>query len=135
MPCFEPDHYYLGLPDSGAGFFRQAINDANTNPGLDTIDFNIAPSGTQTIRPTSDRLPDITRPTLINGETQPGFTNDPIPSNRTPIIEIDSSAFLGAINTFPAAAGYTPTSQQGFYYHGVTSRSRSGWEYSPRAGH
>ena len=116
--------------DAGAGSLRQAIINANGSAGLDTIDFNIAPGGTQTIRPTSDRLPDITGPTLIDGETQPGFTD-----TNTPIIEIDGSAFLGAINTFPAAAGYTPTSQQGFYYHGVTSRSRSGWEYSPRAGH
>ncbi len=100
--------------DAGAGSLRQAINDANASAGFDTINFNIAPGGTQTIRPTSDRLPDITGPTLINGETQPGFTD-----TNTPIIEIDGSAFLGAIGAFPAAAGYAPSPQMGFYYHGL----------------
>ena len=102
--------------DLGAGSLRQAIIDANGNPGFDTINFNIAPGGTQTIRPTSDRLPDITGPTLINGETQPGFTD-----TNTPIIEIDGSAFLGAIGTFPAAAGYpaAPIALPGWYYHGL----------------
>lgn len=100
--------------DAGAGSLRQAINDANGTPGLDTINFNITPGGPQTIRPTSDRLPDITGPVLINGESQPGFTD-----TNTPIIEIDGSAFLGAINTYPAAAGYTPAPNPGWYYHGL----------------
>ncbi len=39
--------------DSGAGSLRQAILDANTNPGADTIVFNIVGSGVQTIAPTS----------------------------------------------------------------------------------
>src|SRR6266849_8957736 len=39
--------------DSGPGSLRQAILNANANPGLDTIDFNIAPGGVQTIQPLS----------------------------------------------------------------------------------
>ncbi len=35
--------------DSGAGSLRQAILDANANPGDDTIAFNIPGSGVQTI--------------------------------------------------------------------------------------
>src|SRR5207342_1225175 len=35
--------------DSGAGTLRQAITDANANPGADTIAFNITGSGVHTI--------------------------------------------------------------------------------------
>jgi Ca2+-binding RTX toxin-like protein len=98
--------------DSGAGSLRQAILDANANPGLDTINFNIGLGGPQTIRPTSDRLPDITGPVLINGESQPGFTD-----TNTPIIEIDGSNFLGS--SFPGAAGYSTPPNPGWYYHGL----------------
>ena len=57
--------------DSGAGSLRQAILDANTNPGADTIVFNIVGSGVQTIAPTSS-LPAITEGVTIDGYTQPG---------------------------------------------------------------
>jgi len=61
--------------DSGAGSLRQAILDANANPGLDTIAFNIssgcAASGVCTIAPATN-LPSVTDPVLIDGYTQPG---------------------------------------------------------------
>ena len=57
--------------DSGAGSLRQAILDANTNPGADTIEFNIVGSGVQTIAPAS-ALPAITDGVTIDGYTQPG---------------------------------------------------------------
>ncbi|MFO7683031.1 MAG: hypothetical protein R6X34_23590, partial [Chloroflexota bacterium] len=48
--------------DSGPGSLRQAILDANANPGADTITFAIGASGSQqTIQPTS-ALPIITGP-------------------------------------------------------------------------
>ena len=48
--------------DSGPGSLRQAILDANANPGLDTITFAIgAPGSQQTIQPTT-ALPSITSP-------------------------------------------------------------------------
>ncbi|NJL89086.1 MAG: DUF4347 domain-containing protein [Coleofasciculaceae cyanobacterium SM2_1_6] len=96
--------------DSGAGSLRQAILDANANPGFDTINFNIGLGGPQTIKPTSDRLPDITDVVLLNGESQPGFAG-------TPMIEIDGSNFLGS--SFPGAAGYAAVANQGWYYHGL----------------
>src|SRR4051794_19733889 len=61
--------------DSGTGSLRDAITQANNtslHPGLDTINFNIAPGGVQTIRPASP-LPTITDPVVIDGTTQPGF--------------------------------------------------------------
>jgi hypothetical protein len=63
--------------DSGAGSLRQVILDANANPGTDTIAFNIAPGGVQTITPTTI-LPTITDPVIIDGTTQPGFAGTPL---------------------------------------------------------
>ena len=57
--------------DSGAGTLRQAILDANANPGADTIAFNITGSGVHTIALTSD-LPYITDAVTIDGYTQAG---------------------------------------------------------------
>jgi hypothetical protein len=56
--------------DSGAGSLRQAILDANANPGADTIAFNIPGSGTRTIT-LSSPLPSITEAVTIDGTTQP----------------------------------------------------------------
>ncbi len=57
--------------DAGPGSLRQAIIDANTNPGADTIAFNIIGSGVQTIVPATT-LPPITDAVTIDGYTQPG---------------------------------------------------------------
>jgi hypothetical protein len=63
--------------DSGSGSLRQAILDANADPFVDTIAFVIAGGGVQTIRPAS-ALPAITKPVVIDGTTQPGFTGTPL---------------------------------------------------------
>ena len=68
--------------DTGPGSLRQAILDANANPGSDLINFNIG-SGLKTITPAS-ALPDITDPVVIDGTTQPGFSG-------TPLIEIKAN--------------------------------------------
>jgi hypothetical protein len=68
--------------DAGGGSLRQAILDANANPGADVITFNIG-SGLQTISPIAT-LPDISDPVVIDGTTQPGFSG-------TPLIEINAS--------------------------------------------
>jgi hypothetical protein len=58
--------------DSGPGSLRQAILDANSNPGADTITFAIGdPGSQQTIQPTS-ALPTITGPLTIDGWSQGG---------------------------------------------------------------
>jgi Right handed beta helix region len=54
------------------GSLRQAIENANNNPGaLNTITFDIT-SGSLTINLTAP-LPTVTSPVLINGTTEPGF--------------------------------------------------------------
>ncbi len=57
--------------DSGAGTLRQAILDANANPGTDSIAFAIVGSGVQTIVPVT-LLPTVTETATIDGYTQPG---------------------------------------------------------------
>ena len=64
--------------DSGPGSLRQAILDSNaTAGGTNTIDFDIPGSGVQMIAPASP-LPAITKPVVIDGTTQPGYTNAPL---------------------------------------------------------
>lgn len=71
--------------DGWDGTFRQAITNANTMPGLDTIAFEIPGSGAHTLIVTS-ALPAITDPVVIDGTTQPGFAAD-----YKPVIELDGS--------------------------------------------
>ena len=63
--------------DHGAGSLRQAMLDANTTQGADTITFNIPGSGVQTIALTAP-LPTITDPVVIDGSTQPGYSGSPL---------------------------------------------------------
>ena len=60
----------------GAGSLAEAINNANANPGLDTIAFNIGVGPVSISLPPA--LPVITDPVLIDGTTQPGATGQPI---------------------------------------------------------
>jgi parallel beta helix pectate lyase-like protein len=68
--------------DSGPGSLRQAILNANANPGADTIWFAIG-AGPKTISPLA-ALPTITDPVSIDGTKQPGYSG-------SPIIELDGS--------------------------------------------
>lgn len=63
--------------DSGPGSFRQAILDANANPGADTIAFQIPGSGVHTLVPGS-AFPPLLDPVLVDGTTQPGYTGSPL---------------------------------------------------------
>ena len=74
--------------DSGAGSLRQAILDANTNPGLDTIAFAIPGSGVHTITPTS-ALPPVIDPVLIDGYSQPGSSPNSASIGNNAVILIE----------------------------------------------
>ncbi len=58
------------------GSLRQAILDANSNPGADTITFSIG-SGPATIKP-DKVLPTLTDAVTIDGTTQPGYGGTPL---------------------------------------------------------
>jgi hypothetical protein len=82
--------------DSGAGSLRQAIIDANTNPGTDIIDFNIPGAGVKTITPAT-ALPIITEAVLIDGYTQTGSSTNSQPDgdNAVLLIEINGTSAGG----------------------------------------
>jgi hypothetical protein len=86
--------------DSGPGSLRQAILDANENPGVDRIEFQIPGTGVHTIRPTSI-LPEIFDAT-VDGYTQPGASpnSQMTTDDAVLLIEIDGS------QTPDAGAGY-----------------------------
>lgn len=62
------------FPPYQAGTLRKAIDDANTHPGLDYIDFNIQGNPPQTITLLST-MPAITESVIMDGLTQPGNLN------------------------------------------------------------
>jgi uncharacterized repeat protein (TIGR01451 family) len=67
----------INTSDSGVGSLRQAILDANGNPGVDTINFNIAAAAPHTISLLSP-LPPISEAVTINGASQPDFAGTPV---------------------------------------------------------
>jgi len=96
--------------DSGAGSLRQAILDANANPGADTIAFAIVGSGVHTIAPASP-LPQITEPVTIDGYMQSGSSANTNPAsqglNTVLQIEIDGTNAGAAPCLFAAADDVT----------------------------
>ncbi|MGB0561445.1 MAG: Calx-beta domain-containing protein [Spirulinaceae cyanobacterium] len=81
--------------DSGPGSLRQAILNANANPGPDTITFNIPGSGVHRIQFITD-LPTITEALIIDGFSQPGASPNTLAvgSNAQIRIELDGSQYL-----------------------------------------
>jgi hypothetical protein len=78
------------LDNSHHGSLRWAINQVNKDAGKkgsDTINFDIAGTGTQTIAPLS-QLPTIKYSVTIDGTTQPGYSG-------TPLIDINGDAMTG----------------------------------------
>lgn len=63
--------------DTGAGSLRQAITDANSMAGPDTVNFNV-PGGGSILINIETALPTITEPVIIDGTTQPGFAGTPL---------------------------------------------------------
>lgn len=76
--------------DSGGGSLRQAILDANANPGPDTITFNIPGSGVHTIAPSSP-LPTISDSVTIDGYTQPGASANTLAVGSDAVLQIELS--------------------------------------------
>ncbi|MGY8871988.1 MAG: LamG-like jellyroll fold domain-containing protein, partial [Pseudomonadales bacterium] len=92
------DIAWLNLNKGGdaAISLREAIIAANNTSGTDTINFNIAGTGTHTISLTS-ALPAITEAVIINGTTETDFSG-------TPLIAIDGSS-AGVVNGLWLQAG------------------------------
>ncbi len=81
------NHFVGTLNNSGPGSFRQALHDANDNPGPDTIRFNfggVAAKKKSTLQmpiytiDLDSVLPDIAGPTYIDGTTVSGYSGNPL---------------------------------------------------------
>lgn len=94
---FGTTRFVTNNANAGFGSLRQAILDANSNPGLNEIYFSISGSGPHTIQPLSP-LPPITDPVIIDGTTQQGFAG-------APIIELDGSLIGEEVNGLEITAG------------------------------
>ncbi len=75
---------------------REAINAADSNPGPDTINFDIGTGAVQTILVATD-LPDITDPVTINGYSEPGSheNTDAVADNAVLHVVLSRSASPG----------------------------------------
>ena len=82
--------------DSGAGSLRQAILDSNSFAGVQTIQFNIAGGGVQTIALVS-ALPVITQTIVIDATTQPGYAG-------TPLVELNGASAGASADGFNITA-------------------------------
>lgn len=98
----------INTSDAGAGTLREAINQANDNPGKDTITFNIPGAAPHSIVPNS-ALPTITESVIIDGTSEPSFAGTPVvglvgtsagPASGL-VLQADDSEILGLfINRF-----------------------------------
>jgi uncharacterized repeat protein (TIGR01451 family) len=86
------------LADSGLDTLRQAILDSNANPGSNTISFQIAGTGVQTIKLLSTLT--ITAPVVLDATTQPGYAGSPlIALDGTDQVDVGSALVVSAGNT------------------------------------
>jgi hypothetical protein len=96
--------------DSGPGSLRAALAaaDASNSPGADTILFKITGTGPYVISPSS-ALPPVTRPTVINGYSEPGAHANSLSIGDNAIIqiEIDGSSSGGANGLVLTGGGST----------------------------
>jgi hypothetical protein len=89
--------------DSGAGSLRQAILDANGNPGLDTVAFNLPSGGGQSIDLATEI--EVTDDVVIDGYTQPGSSanTDPEADNAVVVVDLQGNGTDGILVTGGAA--------------------------------
>lgn len=101
MPGWSDTLIVTNTANSGPGSFQQALLTANTNPGVDTIVFQISGAPPFTITLTN-ALPQISEAVVIDATTQPGFVGKPV-------IELNGlSAGAGAVGLkFGSSASFS----------------------------
>jgi hypothetical protein len=85
--------------DSGAGSLRQAILNANGNPGLDSVVFNLPSGGGQSIDLATEI--EVTDDVVIDGYTQPGSSanTDPQADNAVIVVDLQGNGTDGILVT------------------------------------
>ncbi|MGN6644490.1 MAG: hypothetical protein ACTHKU_15970, partial [Verrucomicrobiota bacterium] len=86
--------------DSGSGSFRQAILDANSLAGTNTILFQIPGTGPFTLNPVSTYPSIAPNPVIIDGTSQPGYAGQPL-------IQINGANIGSGGDGLQLAAGYS----------------------------
>jgi uncharacterized repeat protein (TIGR01451 family) len=119
------------VADDGPGSLRQAMLDANSSPGADTITFDLPGSGPFVIAPATP-LPEITdNATTVDGTTQPGYDGRPLlgsggtvgvdalalPRPRAPIVELTAPTAFESVLRIRGATG---TTVRGLHLLGAT---------------
>ena len=98
--AWSADYTVVNVNNSGTGSLRQALTDANANPGLDRVRFNIPGPGLKIIRVTT-AFPDVTGPVEIDGYSQPGSRPNELADsdNAVRLIELDgvSRTYTGIV--------------------------------------
>ena len=97
-PAVADTYTVSNVLDAGPGSLRQAMLDANSHAGADTIAFNIPGTGVRTITPVTE-LPVITSPVTIDGYTQTGSVANTASGSDNAVLLIQlngSSAGAGA---------------------------------------
>ncbi|MFN8523910.1 MAG: hypothetical protein U0821_12495 [Chloroflexota bacterium] len=102
--------------DDGPGSLRQAISDANANPGLDRIEFNISSGDVVKTIAVSVGL-GITDPVTIDGSSQPGYVGAPIVVVTAAPPEIGLPALVSPYGLAISAGG---TTIHGLVVHGFS---------------
>ncbi len=101
--------------DSGPGSLRNAIQESNSTPGLNTITFDIPGSGVQTINLLS-ALPSITDPVDIDATSQPGYAG-------TPLIDLNGAAAGAGVNALTLDAGSSGSTIRGLTINSFSARA------------
>ncbi|HEY9848816.1 MAG TPA: DUF4347 domain-containing protein [Leptolyngbyaceae cyanobacterium] len=105
------DTVVINTKDSGEGSLRQAIINANTITGKDTITFNISGTGPHTISPTS-ALPTITEAVVIDGYSQPGASKNTLAAGNNAQLKIildgtNAGSSISGLNLSSSSNGST----------------------------
>ena len=114
----------LCLTAAGTCTLRAAIQQANAAAGADVITFAIAGEGPHTIQPTS--MYTVTSPVTIDGYSQPGATQNTLPTgtNATLKIEIDGRLFPGTLSIgFRFNTGSSGSTIRGLAVHSFQNRA------------
>lgn len=124
-PALAATFTVINTGDSGPGSFRQALLDANTTVGLDTINFNISGGGVHTITLTS-LLPNITSPVFIDGYTQPGSSANTNAMNAgiNAVLQIELTGTQVSLFFFTGSEGSTV---RGLVINGSSSDKILSW--------